>query len=57
MNLIIFGALLDEKVVLIRPVSSLGPVVEPIVELEHEITHVILVELSVNVFNHHRLEL
>jgi hypothetical protein len=52
MGLIIFGALLDEKMVLTRPEAFLGPVVEPVVQLEHEITHVILVELSVNVFNH-----
>jgi hypothetical protein len=57
MNLVIFGALFYEKVVLIRPVSSLGTVVKPVVELENEITHVILAELSVNVFDHQRLAL
>jgi hypothetical protein len=55
MELVILGASLDKKVILTRPVPGLGAVVEPVVELEHEIPHVVFLELSVNVFNHQRL--
>lgn len=55
MGLIVFGALLDKKVVLTRPVPCLGPVVEPVIKFEHVISHVILLEFSVNIFNHQRL--